>query len=147
MDIGVYVFLIVITMGFMVMDGILIQRLNEEIKDREELEIMCYNHENDTNINMIDYSERILDFIKEFSIELCVIKFRGFADNHDMEKVTKVHLENLIQECAKEVNNSLVEGAINYDHLLYNKEFIDNYIIQTVMIAMKDLLNKSIEEE
>ncbi len=94
----------------------------------------------------IKYSQDVMSFIKEFTIQVSVLRYREFFDNHRMDKVTKAQIQTLVSETAMEVNRSLRLKMIDYNITLYTKEFVEHFIVQTTMVALKDLLEKSIIE-
>lgn len=94
----------------------------------------------------IKYSQDVMSFVKEFTIQVSVLRYREFFDNHRMDKVTKAQIQTLVSETAMEVNRSLSLKMINYNITLYTKEFVERFIVQTTMVALKDLLEKSIIE-
>lgn len=94
----------------------------------------------------VKYSKDVMSFVKEFTVQVCVLKYRNFFDNHSIDKVTKGQLQSLVSDTAREVNNSLRLKSIDYEKTLFTKEFVDSFIIETTMVALKDLLDKSVVE-
>ena len=100
----------------------------------------------DENNNVItEYSEKILEFVKMFTTQVSVLQFRTFVDNHDIEKVTRKQLQQLVSDVAETVHNSIKIDKIDFEDTLFTKEFYESYIVDTSMIIIKSLLDKVID--
>lgn len=97
-------------------------------------------------INSIEYSNKMLDFLKRISMEQSVIKYKEFIDNHELSKITKHQIQSLVSEIAIEIDNSLVYEYIDYDNLLYSRDYVETYVINVVSMSIKDQLDKSMSE-
>ena len=97
-------------------------------------------------INRIEYTEKMMEFIRQFTIQISVIRYRQFLDEHELDKITKSQIQKLVTETATAVNESFSQEPIKYDELLLTKDFVNTYIIQTSILAIKDLLEKSVNE-
>lgn len=98
-----------------------------------------------SNIDDVEYSDRTLEFIREYCVQVSVLKYREFIDGHELDKITRTQLQNLVTATVKFINESIVRDHINFDRMLYTSEFVDNYIIHTVMSTSKNLLAKSVD--
>ena len=97
-------------------------------------------------IGKIKYTDELLEFIRKLSIQLSVIKFKEFIDEHEIDKITKSQIQKLVTETASMVNSSFSKDPIDFDNLLVSREFLDEYIVQTSIMAIKDLLERSVTE-
>ena len=97
------------------------------------------------NINDVEYSDKIIGFIREYSVQVALLKYREFIDSHEINKITRTQLQNLVTTTAKFIDESLLKEHINFDRILYTKEFVDAYMIHTVIFTQKELFDKSVE--
>lgn len=95
----------------------------------------------------IEYTEAVLKFIKTFVMHISIIHYNVFIDSHDPDKINRTQIQHLVEDTAKDINGYIKSDIIEYDKLLVTKNFIDEYVIQTTIIAIKDLLNKTINNE
>lgn len=92
----------------------------------------------------IEYTNSMLKYIHDFTIQVASIEFRNFMDGHDLTKVTKATMSKLVEDTAIKVDKSIYLGNIKLDDLLFTKDFYNNYIIDITMISIKELLDKAI---
>ena len=138
----------ILMIAFMVMLTTMIVVIFKYVKTKKRLkemqeEILKLKEEYKSKAST--YSNNLLEYIKTFSIQLATIKFHNFVDTHEMEKVTRLNVEKLVEETAKFVKNSINENNIIFDNALFTKDFYDTYIIDTVSICIKDLLERYVE--
>ena len=114
------------------------------------------HHKIDNLDNFINYhkdiiistesAEKLLNFIRMISSQIAMIQFRNFIDSHDISKVTKANIRDLVEDTATNIKNSLNIDDIDFADMLITEEFLDEYIINVASITIKDLLNKSLSE-
>lgn len=95
---------------------------------------------------VLENSKQLLEFIRMMVGQVAVIKFRTFIDSRDVEKSTKTNIGNLVKEIATTVNSSLNMSNISIENTIYSKEFFEQYIVESSVIIVKDLLEKSLNE-
>lgn len=95
----------------------------------------------------IEYTEAVLKFVKTLVMHMSIIHYNVFIDSHDPDKINRTQIQHLVEDTAKDINGYIKSDIIKYDKLLVTKNFIDEYVIQTTIIAIKDLLNKTINNE
>ena len=95
--------------------------------------------------DMIEYSNKLLDYIREFTMQVTVLKFQVFRDSHDVEKLTEGIIKGFVAEVAKEVYGYITRDKIDFTRTLFTSEFFDNYIISTVVSSTKSLIDKTID--
>lgn len=95
----------------------------------------------------LKYSKEVLDFIKSFVLNFTASKYKTFKDNTYIDKITKTNLENFIEETANEINEAIQYENIDFDNLLYTREYINTYIIDICIYVIKELFHKSIDDE
>lgn len=96
---------------------------------------------------VLDNSKQLLEFIRMMVGQVAVLKFRTFMDTRDIEKSTKSNIESLVKEVATTVNASLNMSNISIENTIYSKEFFEQYIVETSVIIVKDLLDKSLNDD
>lgn len=93
-----------------------------------------------------DQSQNILNYIRTFTAQVAIIKFNEFVDSRNLDKVTKQNTETLISDISKTVHASLRTDLINFDGVLFTKEFMEMYIVQTAVNLVKKLLDNKVDE-
>lgn len=97
----------------------------------------------DNEFKAVEYSKSTLEFIRDFCIQISVYKFKDFMDGHKIEMVTEMILKGLIKEICEFININLNYDVIIYGYSLYTKSYIENYIIETVVVTIKELFDKA----
>ena len=92
-----------------------------------------------------EYSNKILEYIRMLVGQIAMIKFRTYEDGHQFDKTTKANIEKLITEIANSVHESLNRANISFDDTLFKEDFLNDYIIQTTIIVIKDMLEKAVD--
>lgn len=100
--------------------------------------------EEDNSKITTEYSEKLLNFVKMITTQVAILQFRTFVDGHDMAKVTKANVRDVADNVAKTVKSSINMDSIDFSDTLFTKEFYESYIIETSIIAVKSLLEKTI---
>lgn len=91
-----------------------------------------------------NYSEKVLEYTKMFIGQITVLKFKAYVDNHEIDKVTKANIQNLASDVATTVHKSINLDNIQFDDTLFTKEFYEQYIIDSSLMHVKRLLEKTI---
>lgn len=92
----------------------------------------------------VEYTQLMMTYIRDFTIQVASIQFRNFIDGHDLSKVTKATMSKLVEDTAIKVNKSIYLNNIKFDDLLFTEDFYNNYIIDVAMVSIKELLDKVI---
>lgn len=100
----------------------------------------------DNKIRRIEDSLKLTNFIKEIASQMVVLKFKTFKDNHDILKVSEESVKNLVREIAIDVRKSIKYYEIDFDSLILSQQFYDEYIVNTVVMLTKNILDKTINE-
>ena len=99
-----------------------------------------------TSLERIEYSNKVLDSLRDMITDFTVIEFQTFIDGHKLEKTTLGTIKNqLIKDIANKINIYINKENINFTITLFNKEFYDQYIVSIIIVNIKLLLNKHIE--
>lgn len=91
---------------------------------------------------VLDYSEHLLEYTKNITHSITVMKYQQFTESHNMQNTTETQIKNLISTISTEVFNSINMDNIKFDKILFNKEFYQNYIIMQTMYLISELLNE-----
>ena len=120
-------------------------QLKNQNKLKDELEELRNQEPEIPPQDMIEYSNKLLDYIREFTMQVTVLKFQVFRDSHDVEKLTEGIIKGFVAEVAKEVYGYITRDKIDFTRTLFTSEFFDNYIISTVVSSTKSLIDKTID--
>jgi sulfur relay (sulfurtransferase) DsrC/TusE family protein len=118
------------------------KRHAEILKSLElELEPTVEDH-----LRNLKYSNKLLEFIKMIVGTITVLKFRSFKDSHDMTKITKSNVQDLVKEIAESSYTSIELESIDFECLNFTKEFYEQYIVDTAVIYVKESLIRTYGE-
>jgi biopolymer transport protein ExbB/TolQ len=90
---------------------------------------------------MLEYTEALLKSIREAITAVSAVKYRDFSDNHTIEKITKEHFKGMIEDVIVSIKEDINFANIDYDNLIYTKEYINRYIIDTTVYILKNMFN------
>lgn len=99
------------------------------------------------DVSDVEYSRELLEFIQYTIGRVVVIKFTMFKDSHELFKVTKQSMKNLITSVASDVKTFIDFEHIDFSRSLYTEEFLEYYIVHTSIIMTNDLLDKEIKKQ
>lgn len=116
--------------------GMLKSKFNDFTKEK---------YQDDHAARVTEYSDKLLSYIQKFSTQLATIEFYNWRDNHKMDKLTEENIRKLIDETDHKVWESLNTINIVYEDTLFTKEYVGTCIADTVMLTIKNLLNKEFE--
>jgi biopolymer transport protein ExbB/TolQ len=95
---------------------------------------------------ILEYSEALLKSIREAIGAVTTVKYRTFSDGHNIEKITEAHFKRMIEETCTLIKTDINFGNIDYENLIYTKEYINQYIIDTTIYTLKNMFNGDIDE-
>lgn len=135
--------MIIVVIWFIISLTVLSKLNNKYLKDAEDLkELKEANGE-----RIIDYSKQMLEFIKMMVGQVSVIKFRTYIDNNKLDKTAKPNIEKIVEDVANTVNDAINVNNISLKDTIYTKEFFEQYIVETSILMIKQMLEKTIDEE
>lgn len=134
---------IIVILWFIITMTIFIKLKSKYEKDNRSLKILQEGNKG----KILDYSKQVLEFIRMLVGQVAVIKFRTFVDNNDLRKVTKGATEKLVADVATTVNKSINTGNMSLENTIYSREFFDQYIVDTSVIMIKEMLDKAIGDD
>lgn len=109
-----------------------------------KLEFERLKHRN--GYTKLQYTEKLLEYIRMVATQIAVLKFRTFQDGHEMDKVTRMNIKNLVSDVATETRDSINFNNIDIENTLVTSEFLTKYLVEVSVIAVKEMLNKAIED-
>lgn len=102
----------------------------------------------ETGIKSIEYSNEMLKFIREFTVDYVTVEFEVYRNNiYSTNKVTKEALKNFINQCATGVHNTLPNYRVKSQYLLYTDEYIESYIINVTAMTVRKLFEKAVDTD
>lgn len=110
------------------------------IKRELELEELSTRLEN----FQIDFSKTYLEYIQYICGQVSIIKFREFRDTHDISKATKKQIADVAQDVANNVKDAMQFEKIDFTHTKFTEKYLQDLIIQTVIINIKNLTDNAI---
>lgn len=128
--------ILIITSPFiciLIMNKISNKKIEKSVKDYEE---------------MFNYTDRVLSFIRNIVSDITVIRYREFKNNHALELTTKPNVSSLISDVANESRNALHQNFkdITSDKILVTDQYLDEYLVQTALINVQNVVEKDINE-
>ena len=102
--------------------------------------------ENENKNKTVDYSNKVLELVRSIIGQIAVIKFRNFQDSHDMSKVTEANVKSLVKDVATMAMGSLNMKNIFLEDTFFTKDFIEQYIIDTTVILIKQMMEKAVND-
>ena len=103
--------------------------------------------ENENKNKTVEYSNKVLELVRSIVGQIAVLKFRTFQDSHDMSKITTTNTKALVDDVAMMAKRSLNMNNIFLDDTFFTKEFIENYIIETSIILIKQMVEKAANDD
>lgn len=99
-----------------------------------------YSRDVDSSVTMIKYTESLIDYIRNMVSATAVIKFKEFQDAHDMKKISRERYTSVIRDVAESVKDGMKYDNIAFNNLLVTEQWLDKFIIDTTVHAVKSLL-------
>lgn len=103
--------------------------------------------ENENKNKTVEYSNKVLELVRSIVGQIAVLKFRTFQDSHDMSKITTTNTKALVDDVARMAKRSLNMNNIFLDDTFFTKEFIENYIVETSIILIKQMIEKAANDD
>jgi hypothetical protein len=95
---------------------------------------------------MIEYSNLVLDTLRELVGQVSVINFKSFCDQYELSKVNKTHIVNLAKNIAVDIRNGFNTDNFEIDDLMMKEEFYDSYIVNLALMNINDLMKQYVTE-
>lgn len=122
------------------------QLLDIMYNDIDEYKIQIMNleqiiHEDQHNEEkIIKYSKDLLDYTTEIINQESVRQFNQFMEGIDIKKLTESQVKKLIGEISNAVHDGFRLEVINFEKLIYSKEYYESFIIAHSMYIVNQLL-------
>jgi hypothetical protein len=146
---GLDVIFVVVSIGLigsMIWMSVTLYKYYKTKKESLEKEIEYRRLETENKNKTVEYSNKVLELIRSIVGQIAVLKFRTFQDTHEMDKVTKENAKGLVDDVAKMAKNSLNMNNIFLDDTFFTQEFVEQYIVETSVILIKQMMDKSVNE-
>ena len=77
---------------------------------------------------------------------MAMMHFRQFLDSRATDKVTREQTKNLARDVATTVRGYIDNDKIDHRKLMFTMAYLDEFIVQVSINAVKDLLKKAVDE-
>jgi hypothetical protein len=91
---------------------------------------------------LIEYSNLVLDTLRELVGQISVISFKSFCDQHELSKVNKTHISNLAKNIAIEIRSGFNADNFELNDLMMKEEFYNSYIVNLALMNINDLMKQ-----
>ena len=115
-------------------------------KNKEEMAEMKSSLEKELNSQSPEYSDKVLEFGQKFAAQASLIQYRSYMDNHEKEKITRGQITKLISEISENINISISYDNIDFSRTIFTREYFEKFLIETIVLSIKELLSKDIIE-
>lgn len=89
----------------------------------------------------------MVEFVRKIVMQIAVLQFRAFCDKHqNLAKITESNVKELAESVANMARDSFNTSNIPFENVYFTQTFFDKYIIETAIMATKDLTDKVINE-
>lgn len=117
--------------------------------DKESLERELYILKENKSVYIaldresIKYSKELLDYTTEVINNESVRQFEKFKEGkNDLKLITKKQVEKLIEEISSIVYNGLKIESIDFDKLMFSREYYESIIIGHTIFIVSGLIEK-----
>lgn len=135
--------MVIVLLWFIISLAVLVKLRKQFKTDSESLQVLKEGNKD----KVIEYSRQVLDFIRMMVSQVAVIKFRTFIDNRKVDKISKNNIGDLVADVATTVNKSINMSNIQIDNTIYSREFFEQYIVETSVLMVKELLEKNLSDD
>lgn len=92
--------------------------------------------------DVLRYSNDLLSYGNDLVKQVAESKFLQFKESKDLSKITESHIKILIEDISKTIHSSINFNIIDFEGILFNEEFFQNYIIMKTIHEVSLLLEK-----
>lgn len=82
------------------------------------------------------------DCILHIVSNVVILKWREYEDSHNMSRITRAQVSELVKECAKTIKDVIDIETIDFDTILCTSEYIDFLIVNSVIFNIKKMLDE-----
>lgn len=138
--------IMIISTGILCFATYKIYSINKEPESLPELPIRA-SAETFSGLEMLEYSNKVMECIQEIVKHIVILRFKEFANKYNIENINSSITNKLIQDIAKEVNNSIDSRKIKFEQTVFTEKFYMTYMIDLVSNLVESLIIKKLEEE
>lgn len=147
--IALIVLIIFSTMSITVLSNHISEYIDKKIS-KLDLELSSIKKNSDILVNresllMIEYSNNLLKDIRELIASISKENFKAFIDKYEVSKITKENVKKLIDITCNDVKNAIDYTKIDYDHMIYSQKFLSDYIVNTTIYVLKEMVEETID--
>lgn len=100
-----------------------------------------------SGLEMLEYSNKVMECIQEIVKHIVILRFKEFTNKYNIENINSSITNKLIQDIAKEVNNSIDSRKIKFEQTVFTEKFYMTYMIDLISNLIESLIIKKLEEE
>ena len=134
--IALFVILLGIATAITIILSIQIKLLNKSLEKNQK----------EMNIAMIEYSDKLLDYVREINIQIAAFHFNKFIYGRDLSTVTKESLKKVIDKVATDTFEYVDNNNIDFRFSLITEKMYREYIIETSIYVINDMFNKELNK-
>ena len=120
-----------------------IDKIESEISNIEKNNLLL---DNENYLDMINYSDSLLKSIRELIASISKLKFKEFTDRYELSKITKEQVKQMVEDTAMDVKKSIDMQSIDYHHIIYSEDFLNEYIIETTIYVLKQFVEETVDD-
>ena len=147
--IALIVLIIFSTLSITVLSNHISEYIDKKIS-KLDLELSSIKKNSDILVNresllMIEYSNNLLKDIRELIASISKENFKAFIDKYEVSKITKENVKKLIDITCNDVKSAIDYTKIDYDHMIYSQKFLSDYIVNTTIYVLKEMVEETID--
>ena len=105
-----------------------------------------YLQEKSLEDKKLEYSKNVMEFGRNLAAQSSIMMFHEYIDNHQVDKLTRIQLSELIKDISTSINISIDYTQIDFNRTIFTREYFQRFIVNTVVNSTKSLFNKYLDE-
>lgn len=97
-------------------------------------------------IKNIKYTNTLLESTRSIINTVTYMELKTFVDNNEPSMVSKAQLADLAKQIANKVHSSINYQNIDFNYVIFSRDYFDEYIIKFTINALKQLWENIIRE-
>ena len=124
--------------------GMIIKDISYRQERIQSKMLISYLEERLKSYSVLDTSEMIRKIIIQVVTDVAIMNFHEFKDSHDMQKVTRANVRDLVEKVARDSRAMFdIDKIKEYDNIL-GKGSCDKYIVCMSSTLVKNILEKEV---
>lgn len=84
------------------------------------------------------YSKALLEFINDIIVAETASQFKAIKDGKGIDRITEANIKAIAMDISKTIYKAIShKNGIHWDCLMFDRDYIDQYIINTTIQAVK----------